>query len=81
MGVLVWLLLLATTVQAQNSCSICQEGQVVTNGDFVLPENTAGFLPPGLTCDEVEALALAGEYSLGQCLLLNYGGVRITWYV
>ena len=79
----VWLLLLATlsNVQAQNPCSICMEGQVVTIGDFLLPENTAGFLPPGLTCDEVEALALAGEFTAGQCSLLNFGFVSITWYV
>lgn len=78
------LLFLADTAKAQEleQCSICATGEVVTNGDVVLPAFSV-FLPASVTCDELEDLAQAATFTAGQCALLTspVSGVSTTWYV
>jgi len=60
------------------SCSICSEGEVVTNPDTILREMTAGFTRANQTCAEIEDLASSGSYSFNQCRLLNTSSVGDT---
>lgn len=60
------------------SCSICAEGEVVTNPDTVVREHTAGFTLARQTCGEIEDLASSGSYSYFQCSLLYASSIGDT---